>query len=179
MPENGISTGFVLITSLKQELRARVNPPQSFYKNGYLAKGNAGKTPCTNTKSRRTVAENTPRLDGLTLGLLLPARAGSRGPGEVGHRDYEEAVGVVGNTGQGVVPGGKGRHETEETTGHDDGRVGLALGVTVDVPNTQQQEGQVQEEEQQEEGHRRSQGAEEKDSGEDEPALKLKSACAP
>ena len=89
----------------------------------------------------------------------------------MGDGDDEEAVGVVGDTGEGVVPGGEGGEQAEEAAGLDDGRVGLALGVAVDVADTEQQEGQVEEEEEQEEGHGGAQGAEEQDRGEDEPAL--------
>lgn len=88
------------------------------------------------------------------------------------HGEDEEAVAVVRNTSQGVVPGRERRHQTEETTRLDHGRVGLALAVAVDVTDTEQQESQVKEEEQQEERHGGSQGAEEQDRREDEPTLK-------
>lgn len=111
----------------------------------------------------------TTSLDGLARGLASPGLSG-RGPGEVGDGDDEEAVAAVGNTGQGVVPGGKGSQETEETTGLDDRRVGLAVGVALEVTDTEQQEGDIEEEEQEEESHGGSQGAEQQDGGEDEPA---------
>lgn len=66
----------------------------------------------------------------------------------MGDRNDEEAVAAVGNTGQGVVPGSEGCHETKETTGLDDGGVGLARAVALDVADTEQEEGDVQEEEQ-------------------------------
>lgn len=111
-----------------------------------------------------------PDLNSLALGLATASTAGGR-PGEVSNRHDEEAVAVVSQTGQGVIPRGKGSHETEETTSHEDGLVGLAGGlVALDVADTQQQESQVQEEEQQEEGNGRSQSAEEQDGREDEPA---------
>lgn len=87
------------------------------------------------------------------------------------NRDDEEAVAVVGKTGEGVVPGGESGHETEETTGHLDGLVRLARVVTLDVTNTEQEESQVQEEEQEEEGDSGAQGAEEQDGSENEPTL--------
>jgi hypothetical protein len=59
----------------------------------------------------------------------------------VSNRDDEEAVAVVGKTGEGVVPGGESGHETEETTGHLDGLVGLARVVTLDVTNPNAGEG--------------------------------------
>lgn len=89
----------------------------------------------------------------------------------MGNGENEEAVAVVRNTGEGVVPGGECGHETKETTGLDDGRVGLILRVAVEVTNTQQQETKVEEEEQQEESHCGSQGAEEQNGGENEPSL--------
>lgn len=87
------------------------------------------------------------------------------------NRYDEEAVAVVGQTGEGVVPGGERGQETEETTGHEDGLVGLVVGVPLDVTDTEQEEAQVEEEEQQEEGDGGAEGAEEQDGGEDEPAL--------
>lgn len=109
-------------------------------------------------------------LDSLTVGLVAAGAAGG-GPGEVSNRDDEEAVAVVGKTGESVVPGGESGQETEETTGHLDGLVGLTRGVTLDVANTEQEESQVQEEEQEEEGDSGAEGAEEQDGGEDEPTL--------
>lgn len=67
--------------------------------------------------------------------------------------DDEEAVAGVGNTGQGVVPGGKGRQQTEEATGLNDRRVGLARVVALNVANSEQQEGQVQSQEEREESN--------------------------
>ena len=89
----------------------------------------------------------------------------------MGDGENEEAVAVVRNTGKGVVPSCKCCQETEEATGLDDGGVRLALGVAVDITNTEEQEGKVQEEKQQEEGYGGPQGAEQQDSGEDEPSL--------
>lgn len=88
------------------------------------------------------------------------------------NRDDEEAVAAVGNTGQGVVPSGECSQETEETTCLDDGGVGLASRVPLQVTNTKQQEGQVQEQEEAEEGDSGSQSAEQQDGGENEPALR-------
>ena len=110
-------------------------------------------------------------LDSLAFGLSTAAAA-SGGPGEVSNRHDEEAVAVVGQTGKGVVPGGESGQKTEETTGHEDGLVGLtSRRVTLDVTDTEQQEGQVQEEEEGEEGHGGTESTEEQDSGEDEPSL--------
>jgi hypothetical protein len=65
----------------------------------------------------------------------------------VGNRKNEEAVAVVCNTSESVVPCRECCQKTEETTSLDDGRVWLALRVAVEVTNTEQQEGKVQEEE--------------------------------
>jgi hypothetical protein len=112
-------------------------------------------------------------LDGLTRGLSTAT--GSGRPGEVSNRDDEEAVAAVGNTSQGVVPSGECSQETEETTRLDDGSVGLASRVPLQVTNTKQQEGQVQEQEEAEEGDSGPQGAEQQDGGEDEPAQQVQS----
>lgn len=109
-------------------------------------------------------------LDGLTGGLSTAATS-SGGPGEVSDRHDEEAVAVVGQTGKSVVPGSEGGHETEETTSHEDRLVGGTGLVTLDVTDTEQQEGQVQEEEEGEEGNSGTESAEEQDSGKDEPSL--------
>lgn len=105
----------------------------------------------------------------LAVSLFATAAAG-RGPGEVGDGDDEEAVAAVQDTGHGVVPGGKGREETEEAAGLLDGGVGLAVDAA-QVGDAEQQEGQVQEEEEQEEGDGGAQGAEDHEEGEDEPRL--------
>lgn len=87
----------------------------------------------------------------------------------MGNGDDEEAVAVISQTSQGVVPGRESSEEAEETTSLGDGGGRGAIGAD-QVRNTQQQEGHVQEEEQQEEGNGRAEGAEEQDGGEDEPA---------
>jgi hypothetical protein len=123
----------------------------------------------TRTRSISNTQHSTSNnLRQLTLGLATAGTA-SGGPGEVGNGDDEEAVAVISQTSQGVVPSGERSQETEETTSLDDGRGRGAIG-TDQVANTQQQEGQVEEEEQQEEGNGRAEGAEEQDGGEDEPA---------
>jgi len=119
-----------------------------------------------------TRRHETSSLSLLTVGLATAGATGGR-PREVSNRDDEEAVAVVGQTGKGVVPGGEGGEETEETTCHEHGLVGLVLGVTLDVTDTEQEEGKVKEEEQQEEGDSGAEGAEEQDGGEDKPALQL------
>ena len=104
----------------------------------------------------------------LTVGLGAAADA-SRGPGEVSNGNDEEAVTVVGKTGEGIVPSGKCSKEAEETTSLLDGGVRIITDGH-QVGDSQQQEGQIQEEEQQEEGHGGAKGAEEQDRGEDEPS---------
>lgn len=85
--------------------------------------------------------------------------------------DDEEAVASIGDTGEGIVPGGESSQETEETTGLLDVGVGVAVGTALQVCDTEQEEGQIQGEEQQEEGDGGLEGAEQHDGGEDEPAL--------
>lgn len=85
--------------------------------------------------------------------------------------DDEEAVASIGDTCEGIVPGSESSQETEETTGLLDVGVGVAVRTTLQVGNTEQEEGQVQGEEQQEEGDGGLEGAEQHDGGEDEPAL--------
>lgn len=63
----------------------------------------------------------------------------------------EEAVAVVGDTRKSVVPGSESGQETEQTTSLCDVAVGGGTS-TLQVGDTEQEEGQVQEEEEQEEG---------------------------
>ena len=78
---------------------------------------------------------------------------------------------IIRNTGQSVIPRGEGGEEGEEPAGLDDGSVRHPHRVAVQVPNAQQQEGQVEREEEREEGDGRAERAEHEDEGEDEPAL--------
>lgn len=88
------------------------------------------------------------------------------GPWEVSNWDDEEGVAAVGDTGKGVVPGGKGSDDTKGTTGSD------AAGVlAVEVSDTEHQEGEVQSEEEEEESDGGAESADEEEEGEDEPSL--------
>lgn len=109
-------------------------------------------------------------LDSLTRGLVPVHTAGGR-PREVDDRDDEEAVAVIGQTCEGVVPGGESAQKTEEAAGLDDGRVGFVVGVALDVSDTEQKEGYVEGEKDGEEGHGGLEGTEEQDGRKDEPAL--------
>lgn len=110
-------------------------------------------------------------LSHVPVGLVTAATASGR-PGEVDDGKDEEAVAVVGDTSKSVVPGGESSQETEETTSLGD--LGVGGGTSsLQVGNTEQEEGQVQEEEEREEGDSGLQGAEEQDSGEDEPTLMI------
>lgn len=109
-------------------------------------------------------------LCGLTVGLAASLAASGR-PREVHNRDNEETVAGVRHTGEGIVPRGKRGQQTEETTSHDNGRIGLAFSVAVLVANSEQQEGDVQEKEDRKEGHSGLQGTEEQHCGKDEPRL--------
>lgn len=110
------------------------------------------------------------RLCELTVSLTT-ADTASGGPGEVSNGDDEEAVASIGNTSEGIVPGGESSQETEETTSLLNVSVGVAISTALQVGNTEQEESQVQGEEQQEEGDGGLESAEEHDGGEDEPAL--------
>jgi hypothetical protein len=110
-------------------------------------------------------------LSHVPVGLLTAATASGR-PGEVDDREDEEAVAGVGDTRKSVVPSGESSQETEHTTSL--GNLGVGGGAsTLQVGNTEQEEGQVQEKEEQEEGDGRLQGADDQDSGEDEPTLMI------
>lgn len=91
-------------------------------------------------------------------------------PGEVCHRNDEEAVGSIGNTGQGVVPGSKGRKDAKRTASTGATGVGSTSSGTK-VRDSQHQEGHIESEEEEEEGHGRFQRAEQEDEGEDKPTL--------
>lgn len=81
-------------------------------------------------------------------------------------------VAVVRNTSQRVVPGQESSQETKEATSLDDGWVGLALGVPVEVTDAEQEESKIEGEEEQEEGDCRPERADEEDGSEDEPTLR-------
>ncbi len=88
----------------------------------------------------------------------------------MGDRDDEEAVRGIGNTGEGVVPGQERCENAEGATSTSEADRRRAI-VENQVAQTQEEEGEVQGEEQEEEGHGGLQRADEKDEGEDEPAL--------
>lgn len=110
------------------------------------------------------------RLCELTLRLSTATQAGGR-PGEVSNGDNEEAVAIIGDTGQGVVPRRKGGKQTKQTSSLLDVEIGLVVSTTLQIGDTEEQESQVQEEEEEEERDGRFEGAEQHDGGEDEPAL--------
>lgn len=89
---------------------------------------------------------NNRHLRQLTLGLATALTA-SGGPGEVSNGDDEEAVAVISQTSEGVVPSGEGSQEAEETTSHDEVVGGGSVGAD-QVADTEHQVGDVQEEEQ-------------------------------
>lgn len=94
------------------------------------------------------------------------------GPREVDDRDNEEAVGCVGNTGQGIVPGHESCNDAKGTSGPSE--TGVRRAIFQDqVRTSQEEECQVQGEEEEEEGDGGLQGADKEEEGEDEPALKI------
>lgn len=68
----------------------------------------------------------------------------------MGDGDNEEAVGVVRNTGERIVPGQECRKDTESASSLDAAFVGSAAAV-LEVANAEEEEGHVKGEEQQEE----------------------------
>ena len=122
------------------------------------------------------------------LGALLTALLA---PGEVGNRDDEEAakilatipnnaidhfflpVGVIGDTGEGIVPCEESSKQTEETSSLDAAGHGLSR-ASLHVTNSKHQESKIEGKEQQEECHSRAQGTDQQDEGENEPADQVK-----
>jgi hypothetical protein len=80
------------------------------------------------------------RLCELTVSLTTADTASGR-PGEVSDGDDEEAVAIIGDTSEGIVPGSESSQETEETTGLLDVGVGVAVRTALQVGNTEQEEG--------------------------------------
>jgi len=109
---------------------------------------------------------------GAVVNLFAPL-TGLLGPGEVCDGNDEEAVRVVRNTSQGIVPGEEGSKEAKVTTGLDARGVWFTATV-VKVANSEKEESQIKREEEREEGQSRSQGTDEEEEGENEPSHKVK-----
>lgn len=88
----------------------------------------------------------------------------------MGHRDDEEGVAAVCDTGQGVVPGNECSKNAKDATSLDAGSVGSS-GVVLQVSNAKHQECHVKSEEEGEEGDSRAERADQQQKGKDEPAL--------
>ena len=99
--------------------------------------------------------------------LLLPRLA----PGEMHNRHNKEAIAIIRDTRQGIVPRREGRQQGKETSRFHNGRVRVARGVTVEVSDAEEHEGHVEGEEEGEEGEGGLERAEDEEEGEDEPAL--------
>ena len=65
-------------------------------------------------------------------------------------------VTIVCDTGQGVIPRQECGEHTKGTAGPDERWIWFALGVTVEIPDAEHQEGEVQGEEEKEEGDGRT-----------------------
>jgi hypothetical protein len=91
------------------------------------------------------------------------------------NRDDEEAVPGIRNTSKGVIPREECGKEAEVASTLDAGRV-YPLVIGIEIPNTEQEERQVEGEEEHEERDRRLERTEKQDGGENEPALKTMSA---
>ena len=75
------------------------------------------------------------------------------------------------NTCESIVPRKECRCETEATTGVNERWLWCAFRCTVEVANSEHEEGQVEGEEEQEESDSRFERAEQENEGENEPAL--------
>lgn len=110
-------------------------------------------------------------MPGLLAALRLPHLLTHVRPRHVDDRHPEEAVAVVLQTRERIVPRHERRKHAERAAGDLEvaagRRVAHAVGV---VLAREEEEGQVQGEEEREEGHGRLEGAQEQDGGEDEPA---------
>lgn len=117
-------------------------------------------------------------LNGLSLSRLavvdlVPLLAALVRPREMQDRNHEEGVGRVGHTRESVVPSQEGGQVPEDAACEEE--AGLWRGAAFDweeVGEAEAQEGEVEGEEEEEEGHGRSQGTNQQERGEDEPALK-------
>lgn len=56
----------------------------------------------------------------------------------MGDGDDEKAVGIIGDTGQGVVPGQEGGQKAEEASCLDERRVRVVGGVALQISNAQE-----------------------------------------
>ena len=121
----------------------------SLYIQDWVSKTLQAGTPHPHLFSNKKNGKN--RLCELTVSLTTADTASGR-PGEVSDGDDEEAVAIIGDTSEGIVPGSESSQETEETTGLLDVGVGVAVRTALQVGNTEQEEGQVQGEEEHEEG---------------------------
>lgn len=88
----------------------------------------------------------------------------------------KEAVCIICNAGQRVVPCEECREEAEVTSCFVASRVWTG-SRGIEISNTEQKKGKVQGEEEEEEGEGRLERAEKENGGEDEPTLKLVSSC--
>ena len=118
-------------------------------------------SPLTQLHGKKTARKKSALWKGLDVVLLqlLLLFLDFDGPGEVSDRDDEEAVeilalialnaaldipvGVVEDTGQGVIPGQEGSHQCEKASGFDNGWIWLTGGVRLQVADTEKQESQI------------------------------------
>ena len=83
----------------------------------------------------------------------------------------KEAVAIIQYPGERVIPSRERCHQRKKATGFHDRYAWLAVGTGVQVPNSQEKKGHVQGEEEPEESDGGAEGAEDKEEGENEPAL--------
>ena len=93
------------------------------------------------------------------------------GPWHGEDRNPEETVRIIGQPSQTHIPRLKSRQQRKEPAGFDHGMVGLGRAVAVDVPDAQQQKGEIDGDEDSAEDKGGFQRAQDQHEGEDEPAL--------
>lgn len=87
----------------------------------------------------------------------------------MGNGDSEEAVGALEETSHGVPPSDEGSDETEDTSDLDGGSVNVTGGILLEVTDSEEEEGDVEEDEERAEGNGGLEGAEAEKEGKDEP----------
>lgn len=85
----------------------------------------------------------------------------------------EEAVRALEETSKSVPPSNECSDNAEGTTGLDDGNVGGAVRVLLEMADSEKEEGDVEENEERAEGDSGLESAESEEEGEDEPTIEV------
>lgn len=75
--------------------------------------------------------------------ILIPTFLALGRPREMPNRNNEEAVAVIGNAGKGHPPRQKSRQQCKKPTGFDDLRIWLFHFVAIQVPDSEEEESNV------------------------------------